>query len=100
MARPTQPAAEQQQRNPRQAGEDQDAQEPARHGQRLRPRKQLLEELARAGSLSWLLRVTSRPAASEIRNAGHLAHQAVADRQLGEQRGGLGRAPCRPRSRR
>ncbi len=30
-----------------------------------------------------LERVTIRPAASEVTNAGQLAHQAVADRQLG-----------------
>ena len=59
-----------QQRNRGKLGEDQDAQEAAGHGQRLRPREQLLHELAAAGSTFCVLRVTSKPAASEIKNAG------------------------------
>ena len=61
--------ADQQQRNPRQAGEHQDRQKAARHRQRLRPRKQLPQELVRQVTLC-VLRVTSKPAASEIKNAG------------------------------
>ena len=38
-----------------------------------------------------MLRVTSKPAASEIKKRRHLADQAVADRQLREERGRLGR---------
>ncbi len=40
--------------------------------------------------VSLLERVTSKPAASEIRNAGTCAHQAVADGELGEDLGRLG----------
>ena len=37
-----------------------------------------------------MLRVTSKPAASEIEKRRHLADQAVADRELREDLGGLG----------
>ena len=61
--------ADQKQRNPRQAGEDQDGQKPPATanacGREKSCRKNSLGRL-----LSWLLRVTNMPAASEIRKAG------------------------------
>ena len=63
-------AADRQQRNLRQVRENQDRQEAGRHGQRLRARKQLRNELRRQIATSPLERVTSKPAASEIKKAG------------------------------
>ena len=75
-------------RNRRQIGENQHSQEAAGHGQRLRAREQLPHELARQ------IGVAAR--ASDEQTGGqrnqkrrHLADQAVADRQLGEDLGRL-----------
>ncbi len=68
-ARPMQPDAEQQQRDRRHTGEDQDAQKPPATANACgRENSCLRNSLGRL--VDWLLRVTSRPAASEIRNAG------------------------------
>ena len=86
--------ADQKQRNPRQAGEDQQGQKSARDGQRLRPRKKLPQKLLRQVAL---LAAPRDQHAGRQRNqeGGNLRDQPVADRKRGEQLAGVARAHAR-----
>ena len=77
-----------QERNPRQAGENQDGEETARHGQCLRPREELLDELVR--QVAFVAAACDEQAGGQRdEERRHLAYQAVADRERGEERAGL-----------
>ena len=80
--------AEHQQRHARQAREHEDAKKPPVTASACGREKSCWKNCGRFDFC--VLRVTSKPAASEIEERRHLAHQAVADGEPREELGGLG----------
>ena len=81
-------APQDQQRNLGQAGDDHEHQKAGGDDQARSGLAKTCERISSPRLFLLLLRVTIRPAASETMNAGNLAHQAVADGQLGVELAG------------